>query len=196
METLGKILGSEARVKIMRLFLLNKGKGFTSKNVVKRSRVSADTVRRELRLLSTVGFIKKRSKVASDWTFNFSFKYAGEFEDLLLSSDTLNRQAIMDNFKKAGKIKLFLISGVFIKNHDSRVDLLIVGDRMKKSKIEEGVRKIEAEIGVELVYAVFETKEFIYRLNMYDKLVRDILDYPHEIVLQAKELSTQALKKS
>ena len=66
---------------------------------------------------------------------------------------------------------------------------------MKRNKIEEGVKKIEAEIGTELSYAVFDTKEFIYRINMYDKLVRDILDYPHEIVLQTKELSTQALRK-
>jgi hypothetical protein len=55
---------------------------------------------------------------------------------------------------------------------------------------------MEAEIGGELSYAVFETKEFLYRLNMYDKLVRDILDYPHEVVVQAKELSTQALRKA
>lgn len=92
-------------------------------------------------------------------------------------------------------MKLIIISGIFIKNHDSRVDLLIVGDKMKRKKIEEGIKKIEAEIGIELVYAVFETKEFIYRLNMYDKLVRDILDYPHEVVLQVKELSTQSIYK-
>jgi len=98
-------------------------------------------------------------------------------------------------FKKVGRVKFLAVSGIFIKNKDSRVDLLIVGDKLKKNKIEEGVKKLEAEIGMELVYAVFETKEFVYRLSMYDKLVRDILDFPHEIVLQAKELSTQSLKK-
>ena len=192
MEVLGKILGNPARVKIMRLFLLNRGKGFTGKEVVKRSRVNPDLVRRELRLLTSVNFIKRRAK---DWSFNSFFKYGEEFEDLLLSSDTLSKQAILNNFKNVGRVKLIIISGVFIKNHDSRVDLLIVGNKMKRSKITEGIRKIEAEIGVELVYAIFDTKEFLYRLNMYDKLVRDILDYPHEVVLQAKELSTQALKK-
>jgi hypothetical protein len=196
MEILGKILGNVARVKIMRLFLLNRGKVFTGKEVVKRSRVNADMVRRELRLLSGVGFIKKRGPALSGWSFNSSFKYGTEFEDLLLSSGTLNNEDILNNFKKVGRVKLVIISGVFIKNRDSRLDLLIVGDKMKRSKIEEGIKKIEAEIGVELVYAIFETKEFIYRLNMYDKLVRDVLDYPHEILLQAKELSTQALKKS
>ena len=89
-----------------------------------------------------------------------------------------------------------MVSGVFIKNDDSRVDLLIVWDKLKMAGIEKGVRRLEAEIGAELTYAIFDTKEFIYRLNMYDKLVLDILDYPHEVLLQVKELSTQALKKS
>jgi hypothetical protein len=196
MEILTKILGSSARVKIMRLFLLNRSKGFSNKDVVKRSRVSSLVVRKELRLLSSVGFIKKRSTTSGEWYFNSLFKYGEEFKNLLLSSDTLNKQTILNNFKKVGKTKLVIISGIFIKNDDSRVDILIVGDKMKRNKIEEGIKKIEAEIGTELVYAVFETKEFIYRLNMYDKLVRDILDYPHQVVLQAKELSTQLICKT
>ena len=193
MEILGKIFGNPARVKMMRLFLLNKNKGFGTKEVIKRSRVSSEAVRREIKLLASVGFIKKRPN--GDWMFNFSFKYGSEMETLLMSSDTLNKEAILDNFKKVGRVKLIIISGVFIKNKDSRVDLLIAGDKMRRGKIEEGIKRIEAEIGTEITYAVFDTKEFIYRLNMYDKLVRDILDFPHEVVLQAKGLSTQSLKK-
>jgi hypothetical protein len=193
MEILGKILGNPSRVKIMRLFLFNRDKSFTGKEVAKRSRVTTEIVRKELRLLLSVGFIKKRGE---NWSFNTQFKYGSEFEDLLLGSDILGSEAITQNFKKIGRIKLLVVSGLFIKNHDSRVDLLIVGDKLKRGKIEEGVKKMEAEIGGELSYAVFETKEFVYRLNMYDKLVRDILDYPHEVVIQAKELSTQTLKKA
>ena len=192
MEVLGKILGSSARVKIMRIFLLNKDKGFTNKIVVKRSQVSPDVVRRELRLLSFVNFIKRRG---TEWSFNPLFKYGEEFADLLIMSDSLDKTKFLDNFKKVGRIKLVIVSGIFTKNPDSRVDLLIVGDKMKRGRIEGGIRKLEAEIGMELAYTVFDTKEFIYRLNMYDKLVRDILDYPHEVILQTKELSTQILKK-
>lgn len=195
MEILGKILGNGARVKIMRLFLLNRNKGFKKKDIVKRSRVSPDIVGRELKLLSSINFIKKRSRTFPDWFFNSAFKYAREIEDLLVRSDSLNKETILGNFKNVGRVKLFVVSGLFIKNDNSRADLLIVGDRLKKSKIEKGIRKLEAEIGAELVYAIFDTKEFIYRLNMYDKLVRDVLDYPHEVLLQARELSTQALKK-
>ncbi len=193
MEILGKILGSPARVKIMRLFLLNKSKGFNNKEIGKRSRVSADNVRKELKLLASIGFVSRRGPNCS---FNPSFLYASEIERLLITSDTLDKGAMVGNFKKTGRLKLFVISGIFIKSDDTRVDLLIVGDKMKKSRVEEGVRRLEAEIGKELTYALFDTKEFSYRLNMYDKLVRDILDFPHEILLQSKELSTQALKKA
>lgn len=198
MEILGKILSSGVRVRIMRLFLLNRGRGFKSKDIVKRSRVSPPLVRRELKLLASVNFIKKRSRTSPDWYFNSSFKYAGEFDDLLVRSDSLDKTKLLNNFKKIGRVKLIVVSGVFIKNNDSRVDLLIVGNKLKKAEIEKGVRKLEAEIGTEIIYAIFDTKEFVYRLNMYDKLVRDILDYPHEVILQGKEfleLSTQTLKK-
>jgi len=180
----------------MRLFLLNRGKGFKSKDIVKRSRVGSEMVRRELKLFSSVGFIKKHSKASSDWFFNSLFKYAGEFEDLLVRSESLDKTKLLNHFKKVGRVKLIIVSGVFIKNDDSRVDLLIVGDRLKKARIEREIRKLEAEIGVELVYAIFDTKEFVYRLNMYDKLIRDIIDYPHEVLLRAKELSTWSLRKS
>ena len=193
MEILGKMLGSPARVKIMRLFLLNLKNGFNRKDIIKRSRVNPNIAGREIKLLAFVGFIKRHGKV---WFFNPLFRYAGEFDKLLISSDTLDRKTIVDNFRKVGRVKFLLVSGIFIKNKDARVDLLIVGDKMKKGKIEEEVRKLEAEIGTELAYATFDTKEFIYRLDMYDKLVRDILDFPHEVVFQAKELSTQTLKKS
>ena len=192
MEILGKLLGSLARVKVMRLFLLNQSTAFTSKEIAKRSRVSPTALRKELKLLTSIGFIKKRTK---DYVFNPSFRYGTEMEGLLISSDTVGNDSILEIFKKTGKVKLVIASGVFIKNKDSRVDLLIVGDKLMRGKIEEGMRRLEAEIGTELTYAVFETKEFAYRLNMYDKLIRDILDFPHEVVFQAKELSTQSLKK-
>ncbi len=189
MEILGKILGNGARVKIMRLFLQNRGKNFKSKDIAKRSRVAPEITRQEIKLLAGVGFIKKKSASSLEWSFNSLFKYANEFEDLLVRSDSLNRENIIKSLKKVGRVKLLLVSGVFIKNDDSRVDLLIVGDKLKRGKIEEEMRKLEAEIGAELAYAVFETKEFLYRLSMYDKLVRDILDYPHEVLLEGKELS-------
>ena len=193
MEILGKILGNTSRVKIMRLFLQSKGKVFTKKDVTKRSRTDESVTRKEIKLLYNIGFLKKHS---SGWSLNTNFQYITQFEELLIKSGSIDRKSIIELFRKTGKIKLIIISGLFIKAEDTRVDILIVGDKLKQSKIEEGIKKIEAEMGIELAFVVFDTKEFVYRLDMYDKLVRDILDFPHEVIFASKELSTQTLKKA
>lgn len=192
MEILGKILGGASRVKMMRLFLLNKNKVFTIKDISLRARISMDAVRKEIRILSSADFIKKKG---NGYVFNLLFRYIKEFEGLLVTAETLNQDDVLSLFKKNGKLKFMLVSGIFIKQKDSRLDILLVGDGMKKNKIEEAVRKLEAEIGVELSYAVFTAKEFLYRLNMYDKLVRDVIDFPHEVLFHSKDLPPLFLKK-
>jgi hypothetical protein len=193
MEILSKILGSLAKVKIMRLFLLNSTKGFSSKEISKRCRVNVNLINKELKLLASVNFIRKHA--SGEWFFDSSFKYTTEVENLLINSDSLDKRVILDTFKKVGKVRLLIVAGIFIKNKDSRVDLLIVGDKMKRGKIEEGIKKLEAEIGTELTYALFDTKEFNYRMNMYDKLIRDIIDFPHEIILETKELKLSKIAR-
>jgi hypothetical protein len=185
METLGKILGNTARVKIMRLFLLNKTLVLSTKEIASRSRVNLALSRKELKLLYNVNFLKKKGL---DWTFDPNFKYIREFEGLLLGTDILDKEYVWELFKKVGKVKLLIVAGIFIKDKNSRLDLFIVGDNLNNSKIKDCVKKIEAEIGQEIRYTPLESKDFAYRINMYDKLVRDILDYPHEVIYQAKDL--------
>lgn len=193
MEILGKMLGSTARVKIMRAFLLNPKAGFSAKDLSKRCRIAPELARKELRVLYSIGFIQNKSK---GWVLNPDFKYISETESLLVNADSIDKGALTNTFRKLGRIKLLVVSGIFTKNKDTRVDLLVAGDKLKRKRIQEELKKLEAEIGRELTYAMFDTNEFIYRLNMYDKLVRDVLDFPHEVLIQAKELSTQLEKKA
>ena len=72
---------------------------------------------------------------------------------------------------------------MFIQDADSRIDLLIVGDNLKERALAGAVKDVEAELGKEIRLAVFSRKDFEYRHSMYDKLVRDILDYPHRTLL-------------
>ncbi len=91
--------------------------------------------------------------------------------------------SIMKRLSGVGKLKFVLVSGVFIQDFDSRVDILVVGDRIKSSALERAIRILESEVGKELRYAFFETNDFTYRLNIYDRLVRDIIDHPHQKII-------------
>ncbi len=188
METLGKLFGSEARVKILRLFFLNEEVGFEMKEIEKRTKLKAPTVRREIAVLKSIGFIKKKSfskelppkKKVQGWFLDSNFSYKKELKDLVLNTDMIDKGDIISRFKKTGTIKLLVVSGIFIKENDSRTDILIVGENLKRASIENTLRSIESEIGKELSYAFFDTKEFKYRVEMYDKFIYDVLDYPHE----------------
>lgn len=200
MDKLGKLFGGESRIKLMRLFLLNPNKGFESSDIESKSKVKNPVLRKELNLLGSIGFIKKKvysketekkkgskkvttKKKITGWFFDKSFEHADSLKALILGSTVLNREKISDKLKSAGKIKLILVAGVFIDRDDSRVDIMIVGDRLNRPTIDTAFRAIESEIGKDLVYSIMETEEFNYRMKMYDKFVSDVLDYPYELVM-------------
>ena len=215
-DVLAKLFGSPARVKVMRLFLLNQEHGFESKDIMTRTKIKSGAVRKELSLLSSIDFIKKRPfvketvvpskkkntpptvtrKKTTGWFLNESFPFLKQIEKLLTDVDFFNHDSLSARFKNAGKIKLLVISGIFIKSNDSRADLLIVGDNLKQSTVYDIIKTIESEIGRELSYAVFPTAEFVYRASMYDKLIYDMFDFPHEVLIDTAKLSTSIVRKS
>lgn len=200
-EILEKIFGSAGRVKIIRLFLLNQGSIFPLKTVTLRSKISLAVARKELRLLENIGFVEKKGGLVEEiihlkngqvkntkkrvegFSLNNSFPLLVGLKGLVLNASPLSKLSVGRMARTAGKVKLLIISGFLIQGDESRADLLIVGDSLKKPSIERTVQTVEAEVGREVNYAVFTTQEFMYRLEMFDKFVRDILDHPHEKVI-------------
>jgi hypothetical protein len=205
METLAKLFGGQPRVRIMRLFLLNNEHNFELEEVVSRSRVMKNNARKEINALSAMNFIKQKTitkegyrgskKKVSAWALNPDFQYLQSMRDILIDPSLLLQEDLPQRFKQIGKIKLMIVSGVFIGNSKSRADVMIVGDKLKKNVLQQVVKGLEAEIGKELDYVVFDTEEFKYRLDMYDKLVCDIIDLPHEKLVDNGQLSTYISKK-
>lgn len=201
MDILGKLFGSENKVKMMRLFLFNPETPFTAEAVADRIKSSLFSVRQELSMLRQMKFVrpksfsvrtavpekgKRKSRIVrrkvSGFILDASFPYLQELQRLLLNTSLLKGAEITKKLSSAGRLKLVIIAGLFIQDLDSRLDILVVGDHMKRGTVERKIKAMESEIGKELRYAAFETSEFNYRLGLYDKLIRDVLDYPHRIV--------------
>ncbi len=177
MQSISHIFGGEAKVKIMRLFVFNREATYTSATVAERVQEKPGTVRRELSNLSKAGLIKKRTK---GYMLNRLYPYLPAIEHFLIDASPVSEKEIIKRLSKAGTIRLILTSGVFKHDPEARVDLLVVGDHLRQSKLLSAISSLEAELGRELRYCAFETPDFQYRLGIYDKLVRDILDYPHQ----------------
>ncbi|MHB8651664.1 MAG: hypothetical protein ACYC8S_00820 [Minisyncoccota bacterium] len=192
------LFGGIGRVKLMRLFLMNPDTAFSYSEIVSKTRLEAWVVRKEIPTLVKAGMVKKitmtvevpsRAKAKSDRRkkvhvpgvrFNVTFPLAGHLRSLLVPVDVLRGEEVVRRLRPAGKLRFVALAGFFVGDIGSRVDILIVGDRLKRPLIERALRVLEAEIGKELSYAIFETKDFLYRVDVSDKFVRDILDYAHE----------------
>jgi hypothetical protein len=192
MKPLAKLFGSTARVKIMRLFIFNENEAYDAKDVATRTRVPLALARKEAKALEKAGLMRRKSirkaarsgsKFVSGWTLAPEFPYLAELRALLTDTAPASRTELGRKLSKAGRVKLLIVSGVFTGDTDSRVDMLIVGDRLKRKELEAAMRDIEAETGKELAYAVFDTEDFRYRLGVGDKLLRDIMEYPHEKIV-------------
>jgi len=199
MDILGKLFGGTEKVKVMRLFITNPELIFDFKEIAKRSKITSVVARREIALLRQLELIQAKrgltpvsnqpagsvgvGKKLNGWQLNPEFPFLAHLRTLL-RADILGRQRELTNrFARGGKIKLLIVAGIFIQAEESRADLLVVGDKLKRTVIDRAIKTMEAEVGRELVYAVFETADFLYRLNAYDKFVRDVLDYPHEKII-------------
>ena len=203
MEILGKLFGSPARVKLMRLFLMNPEDIFEKKEVSRRSKVGGVTLSKEMRLLGEIGLIKGKTTILTQppkskkgktkkkkihgFTLDVTFPFLVALRSLV-TEVALGKEDLSARFRNCGQMKLIVASGVFLDEEHSRVDILLVGDKLKKPVIEGVLRRLEAELGKKLVYGILETSEFEYRHGIYDKFIRDILDYPHLVVLNKLNL--------
>ena len=191
-DILGKLFGGPHRVKLLRLFLFNPETIFDRNSIASRAKIPAERLTKEINTLVAAGVIKERaipakqkngSRAKTGFELTQAFPLASQIKNLLNADFIRRKHELVRRFKNCGKIKLLIVSGIFVENTDSRVDLVIVGETLKRNVIENIIRGIEAEVGRELVYSIMETDDFKYRANSSDKFIRDIFDYPHERII-------------
>ena len=182
-DSLQKIFGSAQRLKLLRLFLFNPQRSFTASEAARRAQVEPGEARAELANLVASGLIRKNRRGKEiKYDVNAGFPYLLSLQNLLLNV-TSRGEEVKQRLKNVGSLKLVVIGGMFVGEWEAGLDLLVVGDRMKERALRTQMKKLEAEIGKEIRFACLGSADFLYRLNMSDKLLRDVFDFPHKIVL-------------
>lgn len=182
-DSLSKIFGSAARLKLLRLFLFNSAQSFTAIEASERAQISASSARRELEQLVQSGLLRRnRRGKQTRFDIQTDFPYLLSLQNLLLNVSG-RAEEVRDRLRPTGVMKLIIISGIFVGEWGANIDLLVVGDKIKERAFRNQIRKLESEIGKEIRYTLLSSTDFLYRLNMSDKLMRDVFDFPHRIVL-------------
>jgi len=180
-EILEQLFDSLVKVRLLKLFLRNPNNAFELSEIAKRIKSDLSICRRQINKLESINFINGRiKKKKKNYSVNQDFDFYNELRTLVLKSSPASKKKILRRLKDLGKINLAILSGIFIDADNARVDLLVVGDSIKQKKLSNFLKDLEAEIGKEVDYVVLSTKDFKYRHDMFDRFIRDVLEKPHE----------------
>ena len=200
---LGKIFGSNTRVKILKLFLLHPENKFYIRQISRGLKLQLNSVRRELENLEKFGILisvnisnddeaqeqilnkhllnKKYFAKAADskqekkyYQVNTNFVLYEEFKALIVKAQILYERDFINKLNKAGRPKLIIFTGLFVNSPEAPVDLLLVG-RFNKRKLVRLVKELESELSKEINYTIMGTHEFKYRRDITDVFLYDIL---------------------
>ena len=95
----------------------------------------------------------------------------------------INGKTLLKHLRKAGTIDFVAAAGIFMRDFEQRLDVLLSMKKVSNAKVENAIRALEAELGMEIRFAAFSSEDLLYRVGMYDKLTRDVFDYPHQILV-------------
>ena len=193
-DPLSILFGSSARVKLLRFFLFNPSKEFTFDDMSRRARLVRRTARTELMALEKAGVIGRRTiyqvqpgkdkklKVMG-FGLNKKFPELQALQTFLFETAPINGKTLLSHLRKAGPVDFVCVAGVFVREFEQQLDVLIAMKKISQAKIETAIRTFEAEVGIEVRFAVMTSEDLLYRVGMNDKLTRDVFDYKHQILV-------------
>ncbi len=193
-DPLSILFGSTARVKLLRFFLFNPSKEFTFDDMSKRARLVRRTARTEISALEKAGVIVKRTlyvtipgkakKVKTlGFALNKKFPELQALQTFLFETAPIDGKNLLTHLRKAGVVDFVLVAGVFVREFEQQLDVLIAMKKLSETKVESAIRSLESEIGIEIRFAMMTSDDLLYRVGMNDKLARDVFDYKHQILV-------------
>ncbi len=208
---LSNLFGSKARVKILKIFLLNPEEKYYIRQLARNLKLQVNSVRRELENLEKFGILisgavikkgeettgrqAKDGKLSSSkmtgrisvikniqekhekkyYKANTNFILFKEIKSLIIKAQVLYGEDFFNKLKKAGNIKLLILTGKFVDEPSSPVDLLIVG-RANRAKLSRLIKELEKELGREVNFTLMSLREFKYRRDITDVFLYSILE--------------------
>ena len=180
-EILEQLFDSPVKVKLLKLFLRNPEISFALEEIVARAKTDVLASRRQVAKLESIKLITSRFKNKKKlYSINPDFDFYNELKTLVLKSSPASKKKILKRLKILGRINLAVLSGIFVDAENTRVDIMIVGDNIKQNKLSVFMKDLEAEVGKEIDYVVLSTEDFKYRYDMFDRFIKDVLEKPHE----------------
>lgn len=202
---LNALFGSEARVKVLNLFLLHPENKYQLSQIARDLELPVASVRKEVEGLTALGLVEsasapelveeedlvseekpqnqkakiKKEKIKKPAPVHFivnrRFILFPEIKTLFIKAQVLSSQKFISSLEKNFQPKLLILTGFFTNSPEAQTDLLIVG-HVKRPAFLKLIAELEKDLGHEINYTIFDEKEFRYRQEIMDIFLYNILE--------------------
>lgn len=188
------LFGSKTRLKLLRVFFDNPEKKFFVRELTRLVGAQINSIRRELKhLLGAQVIIPSKAPVGDGRILPAEGlrKYYGlnqdgvinvELQSLLLKAQIWGERQLVEVIKRLGNVEYLVLSGRFTGAKEAPTDLLVVGNTSRK-ELARLARLFESEFGGEVRYTAMTVKEFLYRRDVADKFLTDLLENNHLVAV-------------
>ncbi len=179
-EILEMLFGSKSRARVLRFFLLNQDGEYGVEEIAQKNMITLASVRKEINSFKKMKLIDEKTKKGKKvYVLDQKFPFYAELKGLVSKSTASPESKSLLRLKGIGDVKLALVSGIFLNYPKSKVDMLLVVNNVSRGKLKNVMNNLEAEIGKEVSFALMNSEEFKYRLDMLDRFLLDFLEGPH-----------------
>ncbi len=194
---LEQLFGSKTRQKLLRLFFDNPQKDYFVRELTRVLGLQINAVRRELDRLLVAQVIVQNSEPTEPTAFNNSNgaeskrKYYRlnakgilnpELKALLIKDRLAKEKDLVESLQNLDSVEYLMLTGRFMGVENASTDLLIVGNIGYK-ELRRLINLFETDSGEELRYTLMSVKEFMYRRDVADKFLTDLLSKKTLVVI-------------
>lgn len=179
---LEQIFGSAARTKLIKFFCLNQEEKLFVRELARQLRIQLNSVRRELTNLEKFGFLVSETKQGKKYYgVNHNFSLLKELRYLVFKAITLEEMRIAERMSRVPGLSLLIFTGN-LTSAETGTDVLIVG-KVDKKNFFKYLERIAEGMAEPLRYTFLSKQDYIYRVEITDKFVYNILSNDHIVVI-------------
>ena len=174
---LKRLFGSEARVRILSLFMLHPASEFYLREIARRLDLPPHAVTQETKRLTEIGLLIREPRGNNVYfRVNRDFPIFPELKAIILRTVGIGDR-LREALTQEGDIDAAFIYGSYAKGGESLesdVDIFIVGD-IPPRRLTPILSQLEEEIGRELNATIFTREEISRRMNNGDHFVSSVM---------------------
>ena len=190
MASLGDLITSKVRIKLITLFFANPNEMYHVRGVVRETGEEINAIRRELQRFEEAGVIKREARGNRIYYWaNQDYPLFGDLVSTVAKEISLG-SALIANKAKIGKPSFIMFSGKFARHvprkKEDHVDVLVVGE-IVLPELATLIREEESKRNHEINYTVMSKEEFDFRKKRRDPFILSILAESRVMIIGDQE---------